>query len=112
VRATHGAVLKGAGIGLALGVGVAVLATSLGCASNRASGEGPALCEVGYVLFGIPAGIVGAFAGAHVARNHKREQWERQFDRDRVTSFRIGPTQHHGVAIGVSIPFGSADTQP
>jgi len=112
VRASHGAVLKGAGIGLVLGVGVAVLATSLKCASDRTSGEGPAMCDVGYVLFGIPAGIVGAFTGAHVARSHKREQWERLFDRDRVTSLLLGPTQHHGVAIGMSIPLGGGDSQP
>jgi hypothetical protein len=112
VRATHGDVLKGAGIGLALGVGVAVLATNLACASDRASGESPVACELGYVLFGIPAGIVGAFAGAHVAKNHKREQWDRVFDRGGMASLLIGPTGHHGLALGVSIPYGSGDSQP
>jgi hypothetical protein len=112
VRARHGAVLKGAGIGLVLGAGVAVLATSMGCASDRASDLGQLQCDLGYVLFGIPAGIVGAFAGAHVAKNHKSEQWERIFDRDRMASLLLGPTQHHGVALGMSIPFGSGQSQP
>jgi hypothetical protein len=106
VRARHGAVLRDAGIGMAFGIAVAVGVTKFGCATNYQSGDGGIPCEVGYVLLGVPLAIGGAVIGAHIAKNHKREQWDRVFDRASTTSLLIGPAPHHGFAIDLSIPLG------
>jgi hypothetical protein len=105
VRARHGAVLRDTGIGMAFGLGIAVLATKAGCATPQ-GGDGEIPCDVGYVLLGVPLAIGGAVIGAHIAKNHKSEQWNRVFDRARTTTLLIGPTARHGFAVGLSIPFG------
>ena len=52
----------------------------------------------------------GNMIGAHIAKNHKSETWERVYDREHTASLLVGPTKHGGVAIGFSIPFGSGDS--
>ena len=102
VRASHGAVLRDAGIGAAIGIGVVLIAAKAVCARN--SGD---LCVLNAFVAAVPIGVAGALLGAHVGRRDQREQWERVFERARTTSLLVGPTAHHGFAIGLSIPFGS-----
>jgi hypothetical protein len=101
LRARHGAVLRDTGIGLAIGVGLSVVVTRIGCHTHS-----DPECDLDYVLLGVPLGIGGALIGAHIGKNHKGEQWERVFDRARTTSLLIGPMPHHGFAIGLSVPLG------
>jgi hypothetical protein len=107
VRARHGAVLRDTGIGLALGVGLSVVVTRIGCHTHS-----DPECELDYVLLGVPLGIGGALIGAHIGKSHKSEQWDRVFDRARTTSLLIGPTPHHGFTIGLSIPLGGGAAEP
>jgi len=111
VRARHGVVLRDTGIGLALGVGAAILLTKAGCATNHSSGDGGVPCEIGYVVAGVPLGILGAVIGAHIAKNHKTEQWDRVFERASEMSLLVGPAPHRGFAVGLSIPFGDGASQ-
>jgi hypothetical protein len=102
VRASHGVVLKDAGIGAAIGIGVVLIAAKAVC-----SGGSDDFCGLEAFLTAVPIGVVGALLGAHVGRRGEHEQWERVFERARTTSLLVGPTAHHGFAIGLSIPFGS-----
>jgi len=102
VRASHGVVLRDAGIGAAIGIGVVLIAAKAVCSSNSDD-----LCSLNAFVAAVPIGVAGALLGAHVGRRDQREQWERVFERARTTSLLVGPTAHHGFAIGLSIPFGS-----
>ena len=110
-RARH-VVLRDAALGAAIGIGVVFLADRAVCADRH---DQSSTCDINAYLFGIPVGIGGALIGAHIGKNGRKEQWKRVFDRERVAKVLVGPTAHHGFAVGLSIPFGgsgSAAEQP
>ncbi|MEP7085998.1 MAG: hypothetical protein ABI884_01585 [Gemmatimonadota bacterium] len=103
---SFGTVARDGAIGLAVGVGVVALGGKLFCAHS-----GGAYCGIDAALLAVPFGVVGLVSGVAIARRHKTEHWERVHDRP-ATGLLIGPAPRGGLAIGLSIPFGSGAAQP
>ena len=95
-----GHTIRDGAIGFASGAGIVGLIGAGVCPHS-----GNDLCDVDAVLTAIPVGLVGMFIGLHVAQSHKREHWERVYDRP-STALLIGPAPRGGFEIGLSIPFG------
>ena len=102
-----GHTLRSGLIGAGIGFGLGAIITAGSCVED--AGKPQLLpCNVGYVLLGVPLTAAGFIGGVLIGRGHKSDNWERVYDRSRSTSLIVGPSPRGGLALGVSIPFGSA----
>ena len=102
IHSSFGHVVRNGAIGLVAGVGVVAL---IGAGICRHDPNG--LCSVNAAVIAVPVGILGLVAGVVIARSHKKEDWDRIYERSRTASLLVGPTPR-GFAVGLSIPFGTA----
>jgi hypothetical protein len=107
LRSRTGHTLRFGLIGAAIGFGLGAIITAGSCVEN--AGKPQLLpCNTGYVLLGVPLAAAGFLGGALIGRAHKSDRWERVYDRSQSTSLIVGPSPRGGLALGLSIPFGSA----
>jgi hypothetical protein len=101
IYSNFGHVVRDGAIGLVAGVGVVAL---IGTGICRHDSNG--YCSLNAAVIAIPVGVLGLVSGVVIARSHKKENWDRIYERSRTTSLLVGPTPG-GVLVGLSIPFGS-----
>jgi hypothetical protein len=102
-----GHTLRSGLIGAAIGFGLGAIITAGSCVED--AGKPQLLpCNTGYVLLGVPLAAAGFLGGALIGRAHKSDKWERVYDRSQSTSLIVGPSSRGGLALGISIPFGSS----
>jgi hypothetical protein len=100
-RSGVGSVLKGGAIGAGVGLG-AILAISGVCQLTHGD------CALGLVIAS-PFVVGGGFlVGALIGAESHSQGWTRVYPSERRASLLIGPMPHGGLAIGISVPFGSA----
>jgi hypothetical protein len=96
-------VLTDAAIGTAIGLG-GTLAIGGGCAVFHS--------DCFELIFAAPALIGGGFlAGALIGAQDRGQHWDQVYPPERSASLLIGPMPHGGIAIGLSVAFGSAPTR-
>jgi hypothetical protein len=97
-----GSVFKGAAIGSGVGLG-ATLALAAGCKVIEHDD-----CSIGFVLLSPIIIGTGFLVGALIGADARSEHWSRVYPSERRASLLIGPMPHGGIALGLSVPFGSA----
>ena len=96
-------VLADAAIGSGVGLGGS-LAIVGGCALFHGDCLGPILAA--------PVLIGGGFViGALIGTQHRSQHWDQVYPQERSASLLICPMPHGGWAIGVSVPFGEAESR-
>ena len=104
MQRSNRAVLIGTGLGALTGVGLTAL---LVVTSPSSDGQEAAL---GYIIISPILVAGGMVAGAVIGAHHRAERWSPVRLRDDAVGVLIGPGARGTFVIGVTIPFGGADS--